>query len=128
MIERRNPRFFWFLHTPTGKSWAVDNPVVWSLEHAHEPILERARERLVMLDAADPQRVIRLVVRRCRLNLSGVRTATTRLITCSLLVSVTHGEGDPQWSAQATHEMRDQETRYNQPQPPDRRAGPGGPS
>jgi hypothetical protein len=47
--------------------------VAWSLEHAREPILERARERLVTLDAADPQRVIRLVVRRCGLNLLEIR-------------------------------------------------------
>jgi hypothetical protein len=47
----------------------VDDPVAWSLEHAREPILERARDRLVTLDASDPQRVIRLVVRRCQLNL-----------------------------------------------------------
>jgi hypothetical protein len=60
---------FWFLHTPTGESWAVDDPVAWALGNAREPILERARERLVTLDAADPQRVIRLVVRRCQLNL-----------------------------------------------------------
>jgi hypothetical protein len=60
---------FWFLHTETGASWPVDDPVDWSLDNARQPILERARERLVTLDAADPQRVIRLGVRRCRLNL-----------------------------------------------------------
>ena len=64
---------FWFLHAPTGESWAVDDPVAWSLENAGQPVLERARERLVTLDAADPRRVIRLVVRRCRLNLIEVR-------------------------------------------------------
>jgi hypothetical protein len=47
----------------------VADPVAWSLENAGQPILGRARERLVTLDAADPERVIRLVVRRCRLNL-----------------------------------------------------------
>jgi hypothetical protein len=47
----------------------VEDPVAWSLANAHQPILERARDRLVTLDAADSQRVIRLVVRRCRLNL-----------------------------------------------------------
>ena len=47
----------------------MNNPVAWSLENARQPILERARERLVALDTADPQRVIRLVVRRCYLNL-----------------------------------------------------------
>ena len=66
------PRF-WFIHTETGASWRVGDPIGWALEHAHEPILERARERLVTLDAADPQRIIRLVVRRCRLNLLELR-------------------------------------------------------
>jgi hypothetical protein len=51
----------------------VDDPVAWALANAGQPILERARERLVTLDAADPQRVIRLVVRRCRLNLLELR-------------------------------------------------------
>jgi hypothetical protein len=69
LLAGRNRRSFWFLHTPTGECWPVDDPVAWALEHAREPILERARERLVTLDAADPERVIRVVVRRCRLNL-----------------------------------------------------------
>jgi hypothetical protein len=64
---------FWFIQTETGAFWPVVDPVVWCLEHAREPILERARKRLVTLDAADPQRVIRLVVRRCRLNLLELR-------------------------------------------------------
>ena len=68
LLARRNSRPFWFLHTPTGESWAVDDPVAWALENARQPILQRARERLVTLDATDPQRVIRLVTRRCRLN------------------------------------------------------------
>jgi hypothetical protein len=51
----------------------VDDPVAWSLENVRQPILERARERLVTLDGTDPQRVIRLVVRRCRLNLLELR-------------------------------------------------------
>ena len=46
-----NSRSFWFLHTPTGESWAVDDPVAWALESAREPILERARDRLLTLDA-----------------------------------------------------------------------------
>ena len=69
LFARRNSRSFWFLHTPTGESWAVDDPVAWSLANAQQPILERGRKRLVTLDAADPQRVIRLVTRRCKLNL-----------------------------------------------------------
>jgi hypothetical protein len=64
---------FWFLHAPTGQAWAVDDPVAWALEHARRSVLERARARLVTLDAADPQRAIRLVVRRCKLNLLELR-------------------------------------------------------
>src|SRR5579871_3936473 len=73
LLTEKRPRSFWFLHTGSGEAWAVDDPVAWSLENARTPILKRARERLVTLDAADPQRVIRLVVRRCRLNLLELR-------------------------------------------------------
>src|SRR5262245_38152171 len=73
LFARRNPRSFWFLHMPTGEARAVDDPVAWALANAGQPILERARERLVTLDAADPQRVIRVVVRRCALNLLELR-------------------------------------------------------
>jgi hypothetical protein len=66
---RRKPKSFWFLHGPTGKCWPVDDPVAWSLKNAGEPILERARDRLVTLDGSDANRVIRLVTRRCSLNL-----------------------------------------------------------
>jgi hypothetical protein len=51
----------------------VDDPVAWALAKARQPVVERARARLVTLDAADPQRVIRLVVRRCKLNLLELR-------------------------------------------------------
>jgi hypothetical protein len=73
LFAKGNNRQFWFLHTATGESWPVDDPVSWSLENAGQPILERARQRLVTLDASDPQRVIRLVVRRCKLNLIEIR-------------------------------------------------------
>ena len=73
LLAGRNPRQFWFLHSATWEAWTVDDPVAWSLDHARQPILERARERLVTQDAADPQRVIRLVVRRCGLNLIELR-------------------------------------------------------
>jgi hypothetical protein len=58
-----------FLLAPTGESWEVADPIQWCLENAHEPILEHGRERLLTLTAADRQRIVRLVVRRCRLNL-----------------------------------------------------------
>src|ERR1700677_2802165 len=66
--EGGSPRSFWFLHKPSGQSWAVDEPVAWSLDNASHPFLERAKERLIMLDAADPQRAIRVVTRRCKLD------------------------------------------------------------
>jgi hypothetical protein len=43
--------------------------VAWSLENALQPTLERASEGLRTLTPADGERVIRLVVRRCLLNL-----------------------------------------------------------
>jgi hypothetical protein len=60
---------FWFLHAATGESWAVDDPVAWSLGNARQPIFERASAGLLKLTPADGQRIIRLVTRRCRLNL-----------------------------------------------------------
>ena len=71
--SQRRSRSFWFLHTPTGESWAVDDPVAWSLENARQPILERASEGLRKLTTADDQRIVRLVTRRCRLNLIEIR-------------------------------------------------------
>ncbi len=68
-----NSRSFWFIHTPTGEAWAGADPWAWSLENARQPTLERARERLLTLDAADPQWVISLVTRRCKLNLLELR-------------------------------------------------------
>lgn len=74
LLARSNRRSFWFLNTSTGESWPVNDPVAWSLENAQQPILERGRERLVTLDAADSQPVIRLVTRRCRLNLIEIQS------------------------------------------------------
>src|SRR5262249_24278405 len=39
----------------------------------------------------------------------------------SVQAIIAHGSGDPQWAARAAQEMRDQETRYNQSQRPDRK-------
>ncbi len=62
-------RSFWFLHTPTGESWPVDDPVAWALANAQQPTLERALAGLRKLTPADDQRIIRLLVRRCQVNL-----------------------------------------------------------
>jgi len=69
----RNPDDFFFIHTDTLTSWPVADPVQWSLQNAHQPILERAAEGLGKLTASDSDRIIRLVVRRCRLNLIELR-------------------------------------------------------
>jgi hypothetical protein len=60
---------FWFLHTATEEAWAVADPVAWALANARQPSLERASVGLRKLTPADDRRIIRLVTRRCRLNL-----------------------------------------------------------
>jgi hypothetical protein len=69
LFARANPRSFWLLDTSTGVSWQVDDPVSWSLENARQPILKRATEGLMKLTLDDGDRVIRVVIRRCGLNL-----------------------------------------------------------
>jgi hypothetical protein len=68
LFARPTPSFH-FIHSDTLTHWPVADPVQWSLEYAHEPILERAAEGLSKLSASDADRIIRLVVRRCSLNL-----------------------------------------------------------
>lgn len=58
-----------FVHADTLNSWPVTDPVKWSLQNAREPILERASRRLVTLTPNDGERIVRLVTRRCHLNL-----------------------------------------------------------
>lgn len=65
---RSNPRFH-FVATDSLDSWDVADPVSWCLAHRHEPLLERAAEGLAKLTEHDGERIVRLVVRRCRLNL-----------------------------------------------------------
>ena len=60
---------FWFIHADSSTSWPVADPVKWSLDNAQEPILERAAAGLAKLSGSDGDRIIRLVVPRCRLNL-----------------------------------------------------------
>jgi hypothetical protein len=60
---------FWFIHSDAGDSWPVADPVQWSLENARQAILERASERLLTLTPSDGERILRLVTRRCKLNL-----------------------------------------------------------
>src|ERR1019366_2807089 len=53
--------------------WPVLDPVAWCLQNAGEPLLKRAAEGLGKLTPNDGDRIIRLVVRRCRLNLIELR-------------------------------------------------------
>jgi hypothetical protein len=64
-----NDRSPWYIIATKGDSWPVVDPVAWSLENALQPTLERASEGLRTLTPADGERVIRLVTRRCALNL-----------------------------------------------------------
>lgn len=63
-----DPRFH-FIQIDTLTSWPVSDPVEWALENRHQPILERAAGGLAKLTEKDGERIIRLVVRRCGLNL-----------------------------------------------------------
>jgi len=69
LFARTPDRSFWYIHADALDSWPVADPVWWSLDHANDPILERATEGLRKLPPDDGDRIIRLVVRRCRLNL-----------------------------------------------------------
>jgi membrane fusion protein (multidrug efflux system) len=43
----------------------------------------------------------------------------------SVAASIDHGPGDPEWAEKAAHEMKNLETRYNQPSPSARKADAG---
>ena len=60
---------FHFIKIDPNHSWPVADPVLWALENRDQPILERAAEGLAKLTEDDGVRVLRLVVRRCGLNL-----------------------------------------------------------
>lgn len=62
-----------FIQTTTLDSWPIANPAQWCLDHKHDPILERACDGLCSLSLNDSGRIIRLVVRRCGLNLIEVQ-------------------------------------------------------
>lgn len=67
-----DPRFH-FIQIDTQHSWPVTDPVTWVLKNQGEPILERAADGLAKLTEDDGERVVRLVVRRCGLNLLELR-------------------------------------------------------
>jgi len=76
LFARTPDHSFHFIHGDTLDSWPVADPVVWCLQNARQPILGRAAEGLAKLGREDAERVIRLVVRRCGLNLLEVRPAS----------------------------------------------------
>jgi membrane fusion protein (multidrug efflux system) len=115
---------------------APGNPVELQLDAFAEPF----RGRVVWLDkstgaqfALMPRNVVSgeftKVVQRVPVRIAIEKDDRWPLLRAGLSVTVfiAHGEGDPQWAAQAALEMRDAEMRYNQLQPPDRGADRGGP-
>ncbi len=69
ILFAKPPSNFHFIHADSCKYWPVPNPVSWSLQNAHQPILARAADGLKNLTPNDGERIIRLVTRRCSLNL-----------------------------------------------------------
>src|SRR4051812_35662863 len=65
----RTPDHFFFIHADSCNSWPVADHVAWALENQNQPILERAAEGLAKLTERDDDRIIRLLIRRCGLNL-----------------------------------------------------------
>ncbi len=64
---------FVFIQTNTLDAWSVSDPIQWCLENKNNPILKRASEGLANLSMDDGERIIRLVTRRCRVNLIEVQ-------------------------------------------------------
>lgn len=62
-----------FIQTTTLNSWPIAHPAQWCLDHKLDPILERACDGLRNLSMNDEDRIIRLAVRRCGLNLVEVQ-------------------------------------------------------
>jgi membrane fusion protein (multidrug efflux system) len=113
---------------------ALGNPVELQLDAFAEPF----RGRVVWIDkstgaqfALMPRNVVSgeftKVVQRVPVRIAIEKDDRWPLLRAGLSVRViiTHGPGDPQWAEQAARQMRDLETRYNQPQLPDSGAGPG---
>ena len=70
---------YYFLFRDTGRSWQISDPVAWCLDHAGTPLLAPAADRL--LESPDePDRLIRVVLRRCGLVLVSI-TASNILVS-----------------------------------------------
>ena len=103
---------------------APGNPVELQLDAFAEPL----RGRVVWIDkstgaqfALMPRNVVSgeftKVVQRVPVRIAIEKDERWPLLRAGLSVraSIAHGPGDPQWAEQAAREMRDVETRYNQP-------------
>jgi membrane fusion protein (multidrug efflux system) len=113
---------------------APGNPVELQLDAFAEPF----RGRVVWIDkstgaqfALMPRNVVSgeftKVVQRVPVRLAIEKDERWPLLRAgfSVRAAISHGAGDLAWAEQTAREMRELETRYNQPQPPDRGAGPG---
>jgi len=113
---------------------APGNPVELQLDAFPEPF----RGRVVWVDhstgaqfALMPRNVVSgeftKVVQRVAVRIQIEKDERWSLLRAGLSVRaiIAHGAGDPNWAEQAAREMRDLETRYTQPQPPDGGAPPG---
>jgi hypothetical protein len=68
-FSKKPDESFWFLHADTGASWEIPDPVNWPLANVNLPVLVRASEGLGKLTTQDGDRILRLLTRRCGLNL-----------------------------------------------------------
>lgn len=74
---RKTETSCWFLRINTGESWRVRDPIEWCIENINHPMLKRASKRIENLFRRDGDRIIRLVTRRCGLNLIEVAQEKT---------------------------------------------------
>jgi membrane fusion protein (multidrug efflux system) len=113
---------------------APGNPVELELDAFSEPF----RGRVVWIDkstgaqfALMPRNVVSgeftWVVQRVPVRIAIEKDDRWPLLRVGLSVRavIAHGEGDPGWAERAARNMKDLETRYNQPQHPDRASGSG---
>ena len=73
------PNFF-FLHISTGRSFPTTDPHQWLLDNRDDDLLAAARERLT-LSSKEPERCLRVVLRRCNLVLIQI-VAEDRIVVC----------------------------------------------
>ncbi|HTU17551.1 MAG TPA: HlyD family secretion protein [Gemmataceae bacterium] len=113
---------------------APGNPVELQVDAFAEPF----RGRVVWIDkstgaqfALMPRNVVSgeftKVVQRVPVRIAIEKDDRWPLLRAGLSVRavISHGAGDPGWAEQAAREMKELETRYNQPQPADHGAGQG---